>query len=130
MFNNGRKKIIIIIIMSKKTHVELVTEFGSKAVKRFPTGFQLDNIMDATMEVMRDVSTLYYLHGKEKKQLVIDILIHVVNNTDAGALESLDPIIIKMVPKIIDTIIKVESGKMTINKKPLSKLSACFPCCC
>ena len=32
--------------MSKKTHVELVTEFGSKAVKRFPNGFQLDNIMD------------------------------------------------------------------------------------
>ena len=56
--------------MSKKTHVELVTEFGSKAVKKFPSGFQLDNIMDATMEVMRDVSTLYYLHGKEKKQLV------------------------------------------------------------
>ena len=113
--------------MSKKTHVELVTELGSKTVKAFPTGFQLDTIMDATMEVMKDVSTIYYLHGKEKKQLVIDILIHVVNNTDAGALESLDPIIIKMIPNIIDTIIKVESGKMSINKKPLSK---CFPCCC
>ena len=115
--------------MSKKTHVELVTEFGSKAVKRFPNGFQLENIMDVTMEVMRDVSTLYYLHGKEKKQLVIDILIHVVNNTDAGALESLDPIIIKMVPKVIDTIIKVESGKMKINKKPWIKCLSCFPCC-
>ena len=77
--------------MSRKTHVELVTEFGSKAVKRFPSGFQLDNIMDATMEVMRDVSTLYYLHGKEKKQLVIDILIHVVHNTDAGALNQCEP---------------------------------------
>ena len=113
--------------MSRKTHIELVTEFGSKAVKKFPSGFQLDNIMDATMEVMRDVSSLYYLHGKEKKQLVVDILIHVVNNTDAGALESLDPIIIKMIPKVIDTIIKVESGKMKINKKPWTK---CFPCCC
>ncbi len=115
--------------MSKKTHVELVTEFGSKAVKRFPNGFQLDNIMDATMEVMRDVSTLYYLHGKEKKQLVIDILIHVVHNTDAGALESLDPIIIKMIPKVIDTLIKVDSGKMKINKKPWIKCLSCFPCC-
>ena len=65
MFNNCRKNNYINYNV-RKTHVELVTEFGSKAVKRFPTGFQLDNIMDATMEVMRDVSTLYYLHGKEK----------------------------------------------------------------
>ena len=37
------------------------------------------------------------------------------------------PIIIKMVPKVIDTIIKVESGKMKINKKPWIKCLACFP---
>ena len=52
--------------MSRKTHVELVTEFGSKAVKRFPSGFQLDNIMDATMEVMRDVSTFIIFTVKKK----------------------------------------------------------------
>ena len=113
--------------MPNKTHVQLVTELGSKTVKAFPTGFQLNTIMDATMEVMRDVSTIYYLKGNQKKQLVIDILIHVVNHTDPGTLESLDPVIIQMIPKVIDTLIKVESGKMTINKKPWIK---CFPCCC
>ena len=41
---------------------------------------------------------------------------------------NLDPIIIKMIPKVIDTLIKVDSGKMKINKKPWTKCLACFPC--
>ena len=68
--------------MSKKTHVELVTEFGSKAVKRFPTGFQLDNIMDATMEVMRDVST--FIFTVKKKTTCYRYPHPCYGNTDAG----------------------------------------------
>ena len=46
---------------------------------------------------------------------------YVIDNTDAGSLEILDPILKKMIPGIIDNLLQVEDGKLIINKKSFSE---------
>ena len=62
--------------------------------------------------------------------LVVDILEYVIDNTDAGALEFLDPVIKDMLPGLIDTLIMVDGGKIHIVKPAncISKLKSCLPC--
>ena len=63
---------------------------------------------------------------KEKIDLlIVDILMYVIDNTDAGSLEVLDPILKKMIPGIIDNILQVENGKLVINKKTFKEKFAC-----
>ena len=82
--------------------------------------------MDAVVIIMGTTKNINNLTSEQKKDLICDILVYVVDNTDSGALESLDPIIKKMIPNVIDTIIKVEDGKLKINSSGcLSKLP-CF----
>ena len=105
---------------------EQVVKEGKKLIEAFPNGIQLENIMDAVIIIMGTTKTLNNLNSKQKKDLICDILIYVVDNTDSGALESLDPIIKKMIPNVIDTIIQVEDGNLKINSQGcLSKLP-CF----
>ena len=63
------------------------------------------------------VGQIKKLSGVDKKQLVIDMLIYIVNNTDSGVVEIMDPIIINAVPHIIDSLIEVEKGKLRFNPK-------------
>jgi len=107
-----------------------VVTIGEDIVKIFPTGVNLKNMADATMKVLSKVTTLYHLNGEQKKDLVVDILCYVVDNTDAGALEFLDPVIKDMLPGLIDTLIMVDGGKLHIAKPKncANKLKGCFGC--
>ena len=105
---------------------ESVVKEGKKIIEAFPTGIQLENIMDAVIIVMGTTNKIHKLTADQKKDFICDILIYVVDNTDAGSLESLDPIIKKMIPNVIDTIVRVEGGNLHINSTGcLSKLP-CF----
>ena len=50
--------------------------------------------MDAVVIVLGTTNKIHKLTADQKK-ILCDILIYVVDNTDAGSLESLDPIIKK-----------------------------------
>ena len=105
---------------------EYVIKEGKKLIEAFPNGIQLENIMDAVVIIMGTTKNINNLTSEQKKDLICDILVYVVDNTDSGALESLDPIIKKINSNVIDTIIKVEDGKLKINSSGcLSKLP-CF----
>ena len=111
---------------------EDVVTIGEDIVKIFPTGVNLKNMADATMKVLSKVTTMYHLNGEQKKDLVVDILEYVIDNTDAGALEFLDPIIKDMLPGLIDTLVMVEGGKLKIAKPATcaSKLKSKLCSCC
>lgn len=98
---------------------------GNQFIKQFPTGINLDNLMDATMKLLKEMTDIYFLNAEEKKEFICDVLCYVIDNTDAGALESLDEVIKKLIPTIIDNLILVEKGKLKINKKP-TKRWCCF----
>ena len=105
---------------------EYVVEEGKKLIDTFPNGIQLENIMDAVIIVLGTANKINKLTSDQKKDFICDILVYVVDNTDAGALESLDPVIKKLIPNVIDTILRVEDGKLKINSNNcLSKLP-CF----
>ena len=78
------------------------------------------------MSVLKEITTLYYLKPPQKKEMIVDILIYIVDNTDAGALESLDPVIKQVIPGIIDALIIVENGALVVDK-PKSILKKCLP---
>mgnify|MGYP006879287653 CR=1 FL=1 len=102
-------------------------KIGKEIVAIFPGGVNLKNMSEATIKVLAKVS-LYKLNGEQKKDLVVDILEYVVDNTDAGAFEFLDPVIKDMLPGLIDTLIMVDGGKLHIVKPKncVDKLKGCL----
>jgi hypothetical protein len=124
-------KIIISELTSVKdnstpTSTEDIINIAKLITTKFPNGIQLENIVESTMIILKKVTGLYYLSPDKKKDLIIDVLCYVVDNTDAGALESLDPIIKNLIPNIIDAFIKVENGELVVNKPSMLKKY----CCC
>ncbi len=110
------------------TTVDDIVKVGKKVINAFPSGVNLKNITEVTMSVLKEITTLYYLKPSQKKEMIVDILIYIVDNTDAGALESLDPVIKQVIPGIIDALIIVENGALVVDK-PKSILKKCLPCC-
>ena len=111
----------------RMTSEELVV-LASKIIEAFPNGIALENITLAISECMTIVGQIQKLSGADKKQLVIDMLIYIVKNTDSGLMEVMDPVIIYAVPDIIDYFIKVEKGKLRFNQTISNRLKF-FPCC-
>ncbi len=94
-----------------------VVDIGEKIIEMFPTGVNLSNLIETTVIVLKEVSTLYKLEPQHKIDLIVDILIYVIDNTDAGSLEALDPILKQLIPGVIDNILQVEEGKIIIKPK-------------
>jgi len=109
------------------TTVDDIVKIGKKVINTFPNGVSLKNITEVTMSVLKEITTLYYLKPSQKKEMIVDILIYIVDNTHAGDLESLDPVIKQVIPGIIDALIVVENGALVVDK-PKSILKKCLPC--
>ena len=127
------KKIIVADLTSvadkeTPTSAEDIVNIATVVIDKFPNGIQIENLIEATMLILNKIRELYYLSPDKKKDLIIDILCYVVDNTDAGALESMDPIIKKMIPSVIDAFIKIENGKLVVDK-PKSIVKKVLFCC-
>ena len=109
------------------TTVDDIVKIGKKVINTFPNGVSLKNITEVTMYVLKEITILYYLKPSQKKEMIVDILIYIVDNTHAGDLESLDPVIKQVIPGIIDALIVVENGALVVDK-PKSILKKCLPC--
>ena len=106
---------------------EDVKDMGKKIISMFPNGIQLDNLVDATVITLKEVSKIYKLKAEHKIDLIVDILSYVIDNTDAGVLEALDPILKKIIRGLIDKILLVDNGQLVINKKTFKeKLTCCL----
>lgn len=104
---------------------EDVKNMAEKIIEMFPNGIQLDNLVEATIITLKEVSKIYKLKAEHKIDLIVDILTYVIDNTDAGSLEVLDPILKKIIPGIIDNLLMVENGKLVINKKTFKEKLSC-----
>jgi len=122
------KEMISVSNKESPTTIDDIVKIGKKVINAFPSGVNLKNITEVTMSVLKEITTLYYLNPSQKKEMIVDTLIYIVDNTDAGALESLDPVIKQVIPGIIDALIIVENGKLVVDK-PKSILKKCLPCC-
>jgi hypothetical protein len=101
----------------------IVSEFNN----RFDKLIDVQNIIDAVVELMSIVSKLRSITGSQKKFLVSKLLIYIIQNTNSGKYDELiDSILIAVVPTVIDKLISVENGEIVINK---STKRVCFPMC-
>lgn len=128
-----QKKIVVSDLTSvadkdTPTSAEDIVNISKDVISKFPNGIQIDNLIEATTLILNKIRELYYLSPDKKKDLIIDILCYVVDNTDAGDLESMDPIIKKMIPSVIDAFIKIENGKLVVDK-PKSIIKKVLLCC-
>lgn len=110
------------------TTAEDIMKISQKVIDVFPHGVNLENIIQVSIEVLKHITALYYLKPAQKKEMIVDVLCYIVDNTDSGALESLDDVIKKIIPSVIDTLIIVENGKLVIDKpkKIGQKICSCF----
>ncbi len=110
------------------TTAEDIVKISQEVINVFPNGVNLENIIQVSIEVLKHITKLYYLKPEQKKEMIVDVLCYIVDNTDAGALESLDDVIKKIIPSVIDTLIIVENGKLVVDKPKNigQKICSCF----
>jgi hypothetical protein len=94
---------------------------------------QLTNLIPTVKYMMTLMKELTELTGEEKKKLIIEALQEFVRVHDAGHLDVLDPIIINIIPSVIDEFVQLnkEGNLIFTLEKPKARVSKIgrFLCC-
>ena len=119
---------VVLSVPSRKVSAETI-KLKEVIMETFPHGFDHDNLMEAVIRAMRHLARKHRrLTGQQKKKLIVDALLLVLDETNSGALEVFEPLVKSMIPTVVDNLIDVEKGKIKLNKKGRSCLS--MLCCC
>jgi hypothetical protein len=119
---------VVLSVPSRKVSAETI-KLKEVIMETFPHGFEHDNLMEAVIRAMRHLARKHRrLTGQQKKKLIVDALLLVLDETNSGALEVFEPLVKSMIPTVVDNLIDVEKGKIKLNKKGRSCLS--MLCCC
>jgi hypothetical protein len=115
-----------ITVSARKTSKETI-ELKKFILQNFPQGIDHGNTMEAVIGCVRFLAeSKRRLTGQQKKKLIIDGLLLVLDETDSVALESFEPLIKVMIPTVVDNLIDVEKGKIKLNKGIITR--CCFMC--
>ena len=115
------KKVSFMLDIESKALVETLTDTLE--------GFGVNDLMVLVPRLMQHVQNYKNLSGANKKALVIKMINHVIDVTDApGDDDILDPIVKRLVPGMIDLLVDVDGGSLRL-KKP-SGLRKMFSCMC
>tara|TARA_A100001388_G_C28619566_1_gene426927 strand:+ start:63 stop:674 length:612 start_codon:yes stop_codon:yes gene_type:complete len=115
------KKVSFMLDIESKALVETLTDTLE--------GFGVNDLMVLVPRLMQHVQNYKNLSGANKKALVIRMINHVIDVTDApGDDDILDPIVKRLVPGMIDLLVDVDGGSLRL-KKP-SSLRKIFSCMC
>ena len=115
-----------VMVAARKTSKDTI------ALKKFvlencPNGVDHSNVMEAVVKCVRFLAKAQKkLTGQQKKKLIIDALLLVLDETDSGFMEGFEPLIKVMIPTVVDNLIDVEKGKIKLNKGIRS--GCCFLC--
>ena len=119
---------VTLSVPTRKVSAETI-KLKEVIMETFPHGFDHDNLMEAVIRAMRHLARKHRrLTGQQKKKLIVDALLLVLDETNSGALEVFEPLVKSMIPTVVDNLIDVEKGKIKLNKKGRSCLS--MLCCC
>ena len=87
----------------------------------------VENIMKIIPALIKHVEIYKDFTGEQKKNMVINMLKHLIDVTDGpGNDEIFDPILKRLVPGIIDTLVDVDRGNLKLNTKKVKKLPCFF----
>ena len=121
----------------KRVQVDFLASIESKAlveaIAPLVEDFKIESIMKVVPKIIKHVQKYKSLSGLEKKVMVVSMLSHIVDITDGPGDDDLwDPIIKRLIPSVIDTIVLVDKGKLKLNTKKgglLKLVSKLFSCC-
>ena len=91
----------------------------------------IETLMKILPKLIQHVENYRNLKGDQKRSLVISIIRHIIDVTDGPGEDDLwDPILTRLVPSLIDTLVDVNDGKLRLRRKPkktwLRKLLSCL----
>ena len=117
--------------------VEVTLDIESKAivetfVDAIEGDFDLNSVMELVPKLMKHVQSYKKFTGPQKKKLVIKMINHIIDITDTPCVDDAtwDPIMKQLVPKLIDTLVEVNNGKLVLKKRKCMWLRIFLPSCC
>ena len=84
-------------------------------LQKYPNGFGLDNMLDVVIECIQYLATYRKMTGFQKRQLIIDSMLLLLDETNSGELEFYEPIVKSMIPSTINTLVDVEKKEDKIE---------------
>ena len=121
------------VVKQDKQPVSFVVDVESKAIVESMAealdNFTVDKLMTVLPRLISHVENYRNLSGPEKRSLVIRMLNHIIDITDCpGDDEIWDPILKRLVPSIIDSMIKIENKQLRLRKRPrcIGKFISCI----
>ena len=104
-------------VISQKVDIEGKAVIES-IVGTFDGDLNVDTIILLLPRLIKHVDTFKTLTGREKKNMIISMLNHIVDITDGpGDDDILDPVIKRVIPSVIDLVLVVDNGKLRVNKQ-------------
>ena len=109
--------------VKERVKVDFTTDIASKAliesIAPVMDDFKIENLIEVLPSIIKHVQTFKNLTGVQKKNMIISMLRHLVDITDGpGDDELWDPIIKRLLPGMVDMLVKVDQGKLKLNTNP------------
>ena len=120
--------------VKERVKVDFTVDIASKAliesIAPVMDDFKIENLLEVLPEIIRHVQTFKNLTGTQKKNMIVSMLRHLVDITDGpGDDELWDPIIKRLLPGMVDMLVKVDQGKLKLNTNPCRSVLGIFSCC-
>ena len=121
-------------VKKERVKVDFTTDIASKALIESITpvmdDFKIENLLEVLPQIIQHVQTFKNLTGLQKKNMIVAMLRHLVDITDGpGDDELWDPIIKRLLPGMVDMLVKVDQGKLKLNTNPCRSVLGIFSCC-
>ena len=118
----------------ERRQVDFTADIASKAliesIAPVMDDFKIENLIEVLPQIIRHVQTFKNLTGEQKKNMIVSMLRHLVDITDGpGDDELWDPIIKRLLPGMVDMLVKVDQGKLKLNTNPCRSVLGIFSCC-
>jgi len=111
--------------------VEKLEALKSKIKEAFPEGVTDTDIVYCVVACMTMVGQIE-ISGQQKKDLVMDLVIHCMTVNDVGPSDSSESTLKLIIPHMIDRLISVEQGKLRFNSQRLKSffgnIISCMSC--
>lgn len=95
-----------------------VGELVDKIVDNLNEEFSVESVPIVIPQLLIELRKFKKLKAEEKKELVEVILKEIVDRTDGPGNDDIwDPILKRLIPRLVDTFLDVQNGKLKLKKR-------------
>lgn len=95
--------------------IEVASRLASTLYDKWSGGTVLSRLPEVITDAMKLVERIGKLSGVQKKRAVVGVVVELVDSWNIGG--SMEPMLLAMIPVMIDTFVSVENGQMRIKKR-------------